>query len=72
MSNLPDDVTHDDIDAHFGGRNVAIYADATVAVSAETLEGNDEDVKKDAIRRELENGNWEDIINIEIMEEERL
>lgn len=72
MSNLPPGTTHADIDKHFGGREVAIYGDVTVAVSAETLEGNDTDVKKDALKRELEKGNWEDIINIEIQEEERL
>jgi hypothetical protein len=72
MSNLPPGTTHADIDDHFGGTDVVVFADATVAVSAETLAENDMDVKQDAIKRELENGNWEDIINIEIREEERI
>ena len=69
MSNLPPGTTNADIDKHYGGTDVVVHADVTVGVMAETR-ANADDMKEEAILEAVENGEWEDVLNIEIVEEE--
>ena len=70
MSNLPPGTTNADIDKHYGGTDVVVHADVTVGVMAETLAEYDDDMKEEAILEAVANGDWEDVLNIEIVEEE--
>ena len=70
MSNLPPGTTNADIDKHYGGRDVVVHADVTVGVMAETLAECDDNMKEEAILEAVANGDWEDVVNIEIVGEE--
>lgn len=71
MSNLPPGTTNADIDKHFGGEEVIVHADVTIGVSATAFRSDSEDRKEERILEAVKDGNWEDILEIHIAEEER-
>lgn len=72
MSNLPDNVTVNEIDDKYGGKEARLTADVTVSVSAKALADDSKDRKEELIWTAVEEGYIEDLIQIDNLEEEPL
>jgi hypothetical protein len=71
MSNLPPGTTNADIDDHFGGEEVILSADVTIGVQATAFRDDSEDRKEEQLLEAIKDGEWEDVVEITIVEEER-
>lgn len=68
--NLPDDVTPSDIDDHFGEPDTKqVHGDVVVGVSVEVHEHSEEKEMKGALREAVKNGNWDEVVHVEVVEE---
>lgn len=67
--NLPDDVTHADIDKHFGEPETrTVIGTVEVAVSIETQFFDDDQQCKDELRQEARDGNIDHVMDAYIEE----
>jgi len=71
MTNLPPGTTPADIDKHFGGEEVVLTADVSVSVRATAFESDSEDRKEEKLLEAVENGDWDEINEVYILDEQR-
>lgn len=69
--NLPDDVTPGDIDDAFGEpERTRVTADVVISADRIIPEHYTDNEKREEIRRAVFDGEWEDVIDVEIVYEE--